>query len=160
MIWGYRVQAAASALLATLALAACGSGGGADSTTVPTVPKARLLARGNALCKKENGVIQRAFSDFGEKVVARGRIASQAELDAETARVVLPARKREVRRLRALGVPDQGAAQFERMLAAMEEGIERGERDHSLLLGSGGTYAFQAASEAGLRFGLTKCWVE
>jgi hypothetical protein len=145
---------------AAVMVAGCGSGDGDTVSTVPTVPKAQILARGNAVCARENAVIQKAFNRFGEKVVARGRIASQTELDAVTAKVVLPARKREVRKLRALGVPDKGAADFKRMLAAMEDGIERAEDDRSTLLGSGSSYAFAAASEAGLRFGMTRCWLE
>ena len=46
------------------------------------------------------------------------------------------------------------------MLTAMKEGIEKGERAHSLLLAKKAIYAFREASEVGIRFGLVSCCLQ
>jgi hypothetical protein len=160
MIWERRGYLAAVAVLA-LALVAAGCGGNDTAAEeLPQVPKAQLVKKGTAICEHGNKVINAEFSDWGTKNAEENKIASNAELDEETAKVVLPIRKMEVRRLRALGIPDQDAQQFKKLLVAMEEGIERGEEDRSTLRAADERYAFAKAFDLGIAFGLKRCWLE
>jgi hypothetical protein len=159
MIWKRRGYVAGCVLGLSLALMACGSSeGGTDP--VKTIPKAQLIKKGKAICDHGNEVINAEFSRWGTKNGEEGKIATEAELDAETAKVVLPIRKTQVRRLQALGMPDQDQRQFKKLLAAMEEGIEKGEEDRSSLRDFGGRYAFAKAFNLGVAFGLKSCWLE
>jgi len=160
MVWKRRGYVAGCALALSLALGACGSSdeGGADP--VKTIPKAQLIKKGTAICEQGNKTINAEFSVWGTKNAEEGKIATEAELDAETAKVVLPIRKVEVQRLRALGMPDQDQQQFKKLLTAMEEGIEKGEQDRSSLRDFGGRYAFARAFDLGVAFGLKSCWLE
>ena len=156
-----KVACAAGATFAlVLAISGCGSDSGeAAAERVPRLSKAKLLKRGTAICDHGNRVIGTEVNHLARVDAAAGRAATPHVLDERAARVVLPVRKMELRRLRALGVPDEGTRQFQTMLAAMEEGIEKGEQDHSLLLEVKARYAFREASEVGIRFGLISCWL-
>jgi hypothetical protein len=147
-------------LALSLALSACGGSSGENADPVKTIPKAQLIKKGTAICDHANKVINAEFSEWGTKNGEEGKVATEAELDAETAKVVLPIRKMEVRRLRALGMPDKDQRQFKKMLAAMEEGIEEGEQDHSSLRALGGAFAFSKSFNLGVAFGLKRCWLE
>jgi hypothetical protein len=146
----------------TLAISGCGGGSSDEAAAehVPRLSKAELLKKGAAICGHGNSVITTAFNRLAKVDAAAGKVATQNELNGRAARVVLPVRRTELRGLRALGMPDEGARQFRTMLAAMKEGVQKGERDHSLLLAVKAKYAFREASEVGIRFGLTSCWLE
>ena len=150
----------ALALILLVAISGCGSSGEPAVERAPRLSKAELLKKGAAICDHGNSVISTAFNRLAKVDAAAGRVATQHELDERAARVVLPVRKAELRRLRALGMPAEGTRQFQTMLAAMEEGVEKGEQDHSLLLAKKAIYAFKEASEVGIRFGLTSCWLQ
>jgi hypothetical protein len=146
----------------SLVIAGCGSDGGSEAAAerAPRLSKAVLLKKGTAICDRGNKVIVAGFKRAEKADAAAERVATQHELDERAARVVLPVRKMELRRLRALGLPKEGTRQFQTMLAAMEEGIEKGEGDHFLLLAKKAIYAFREASEVGIRYGLTNCWLQ
>ena len=144
-----------------LALAAVGCG---DSETaaeeLPHLKKAALIKKAEAICEQENTVINKQFDRWGAKNAEENKIATQKELNDFTAKVVLPVRKVELRRLRALGIPHPGAHTFKRILIGMEEGIEEGERDHSSMLAPGEEYAFAEPFKLSFAFGLESCWIE
>jgi hypothetical protein len=149
------------AALAALAVVVTGCGGSETTADpLPQVKKAQLIEKGEAICDRGNDVINAQFDRWGRKNAAAGKIASQEELNEFTAKVVLPVRKMELRKLRALGVPHPGAQTYAHILAAMEEGVEKGERDHSSMLASGEDYAFAKAFELSFAYGLKSCWVE
>ena len=144
-----------------LASAGCGNSGGNGTVAeqVPRLAKAQLVRKGTAICDRGNREIAAGLDPYEKKRAASGEVATRAELDRQAARVVLPVRKMELRRLRALGMPNRDERHFKTMLVAMEEGIEKGEQRHSLLLAWKRIYAFKEASEVGIRFGLVSCWL-
>lgn len=154
---------AGSGIGAVVALAVvligCGSSNQPVAETAPHLTKAQLLKKGAAICSRGGREIAAGLDPFEKKRVAAGRIASQAELEEDVAKVILPVRRVELRRLRALGMPKEGARQFQAMLDGMEEGIETGEREPSRVLAAPPSYAFEGAYKAGLRFGLVSCWL-
>lgn len=147
-----------TALIALLLLAGCGSaGGGTESTS--SLTKAEFLKKGNAICAKGGEEINRAYEEFSRKHVAGGKTPSKALLDEAAAEIVLPVREREVRMLRVLGAPSGQEQRVDAMLAAWEEGIERGEEDPNSLRKAGPEYAFYKSYSMGIDYGLTKCWL-
>ena len=161
MIWESREHVAVVAVLMALALLVAGCGGSETTAEeLPQVAKAQLIKKGEAICDQGNKVINAKFNRWGAKNAEEGKIATQRELNEFTAMVVLPVRKMELRRLRALGIPHPGAQTFKRILAAMEEGIEQGEKDHSSMLGVGEDYAFAKVFDLSTAYGLKSCWLE
>jgi len=159
--WGY--AAAATALLAlTLGVAGCGSSEKA-AEELPHLTKAQLLKKAEAICLQGNEAIKATFNPWEKKHLKdfeAGEPPTSAELDEIATKAALPVRKMELRRLRALGIPHPGAATYRRILAAMEEGIEEGEQDHSSMRKVGDEYAFAKAFELSFAYGLTSCWLE
>lgn len=125
----------ATALILLIAISGCGSdsSGEAAAERAPRLSKAELLKKGSAICDHGNSVIGTQFNHLSRVDAAAGRVATHHELNERAARVVLPVRKAELRRLRALGMPAEGTRQFQTMLAA---------------------------SEVGIRFGLVSCWLQ
>jgi hypothetical protein len=146
---------------ALMALAAVGCGSSETTAEeLPTLTKAQFLKKGKAICDQGNKVINAKFNRWGTKNAEENKIATQQELNDFTARVVLPVRKMELRRLRALGIPHPGTQTVKSILVGMEEGIEEGERDHSSLLAVEEEYAFAKAFELSFYYGLGSCWLE
>lgn len=160
-IWKRLGYLAAVAALTALALSAAGCGSSETAAEeLPHLPKAELIKKGEAICDQGNKVINAKFNRWGAKNFKENKIASRKELGDFTAKVVLPVRKMELRRLRALGIPHPGAQTYRRILASMEEGIEEGERDHSSMVNVGEDYAFAKAFEISFAYGLKSCWLE
>jgi hypothetical protein len=140
----------------TLMWSGCGSG--ADSGTVATLSKAAFLEKAGAICVQADEEISRVYNRYSKKPYPGGKPPTEAVMNRVAEEVVIPARKKQVRRLRALGAPPGDARRIEKMLAAIEEGIEKGERDRRTLRATGGTeYAFAKALEMEIDYGLTKC---
>ena len=139
--------------LSALALLAGGCGGGGEETAAAEhlISKAALLKKGNAFCEKSNEELTAAFTPFIEE-----HRSDDVRFAVEH---VIPMRKAQVKYLRSLGPPAEDAEQFEKLLAAMEEGIERGKQDPHSLLATGEEYAFSRAFDIGLEFGIEKCWL-
>lgn len=149
------------AVLMALALGAVGCG--SSETTAEELPhltKTQFLEKGKAICERGNKIINAKFNRWGTKNAEANKIATEKELDDFTASVVLPVRKMELRRLRALGIPHPGTQTVKSILVGMKEGIEEGERDHSSLLAVEEEYAFAKAFELSFYFGLGSCWLE
>ena len=147
-----------SALILLLALGGCGSGGGTTEST-SSLTKAQFLKQANAICAKGGEEINKAYEEFSRKHVAGGQTPSQALLDEAAAEIVLPVRAREVRLLRALGTPGGSEQRVEEMLAAWEEGLEKGEEDPNSLRKAGPEFAFYKSYSMGIDYGLKTCWL-
>lgn len=146
-----QICAAVAGLTLALALLACGSGEG-ETSTGPIPSKAEFLRQGNAICVQARREIEKVYGRYTKKP------RPDALLNRLSQELVIPATEKEVRRLRALGAPRGEGQRVERILAAIEEGIENGERDRRTLRATGGTeYAFQKALELELDYGLEKC---
>jgi hypothetical protein len=136
-----------------LPVSGCGGGSGDDETATakPAISKAALLVKGNAFCVKSNEELTAAFTPFIEE-----HRSDDVRFAVEH---VIPMRKAQLRLLRRLGPPAEDAEQFEKMLVAMEEGLERARRDPHSLLATEEDYAFSRAFDIGLDFGLERCWL-
>jgi hypothetical protein len=139
-------------LTLALTFSACGGAGGGTSDSGPSLTKAQFLKKGNAICVQARQEIEKVYGRYTKKP------HPDALLNRLSQELVIPATKKEVSRLRALGAPRGEEGRVERILAAIEEGIENGERDRRTLRATGGTeYAFQKALELEVDYGLERC---
>jgi hypothetical protein len=157
MYWRNGKQRAAWVIgpILTIALLpiACGSD---QSPEVSAISKAEFLAKARSICKKGDAKINREYSYWAER--ARFHRHSEEFMDKMVAKVVLPMKVRQVREMRALGLPTAGKKKLAAFLAAMEEGLETGRREPARL--RVGEYAFQRAFEMADSVGLHACFFE
>jgi hypothetical protein len=155
---GHRGLWASTALsLLVLTFAACGSGEKAEDSGSRTIPKAIFMKRVLAICGQANEEITRVYGRYAERPYPGGRPPTSEKMNAVAEEVVIPARRKQVRRIRALGFPPGEERQVREILAAIEEGIEEGERDRRTLRADGVRYAFTRALELEGEYGLGAC---
>lgn len=142
--------------LAALLLVGCG-GGGAESTGA--LSKAQFLKKGNAICAKGTKEFGKGDVAFWNQHGGPRSNASQALTNELQLTVALPIRKRELREIRALGLPKGSEHYVEKMLDAWEEGIQTGEEEPVRLDSGGPKYAFYKTYSMGIDYGLEKCWL-
>jgi len=147
-------KSAAWAATAALLLALAGCGGG-ESTI--SLTKAQFLKEGNAICAKDNAEMTARMSAYLNRHAGRSR--SEAIEEQAAVAVMLPTREKELHSLRTLGAPSGQEHYVDKMLAAWEEGIEKGEADPRSLLLAGPPYAFYKSYAMGNHYGLDKCWL-
>ena len=81
---------------------------------------------------------------------------SKAEQEKIVTTVMVPSVSREVKELRALGIPDGDEERVDAMITALEEGVETAERDPEVVTKSSDA-VFGIASRIGGEYGLTVC---
>ncbi len=148
--WGYWLGAVALVLL----VVGCGSGGDSSSgetASTSTLTKAQFLKLGNAICAKSNDEINAVYGKYA------GKLPGEAKMNQVAQEIVPPVRKKVIRRLRALDPPAGEEKHVEKILAAIEEGIEKGEEDAASLRAAGPEYAFWRAYHMEIDYGLVKC---
>jgi hypothetical protein len=143
-------------VLALLALAGCG-GGGTESTG--SLTKAQFLRKANAICAKGTKEFGKGDVAFWKRHGGPSSTASQALTNELQLTVALPIRKEELRQIRALGLPRGSEQRVEKMLAAWEAGIKKGEAEPASLDSAGPAYAFYKTYSMGIDYGLVKCWL-
>jgi hypothetical protein len=148
--------AAAGAILA-LSGAVIGCGGSEDAA--PSLTKVRWLKKANAICvrgnKKAGKLDEAAWARY-----APGDTHVTALISDKVALALLPAREKELRQIRTLGLPRGSEGFVERMLQAWEQGIRKGRSDPRSLRGAGSDFAFYRSYSMGIDYGLEKCWLE
>lgn len=149
---------AALAVLGLLVLSGCGSGGG-ESTSTGTLSKAQFLKKANAICAKGTEVFGKGDAAFWKRHGGPSSNANEAMVNKLQLTVLVPVRKSELRQIRALGLPRGDEQRVEAMLAAWEEGIEKGEEEPQTLDAGGTEFAFHKAYVTGIKYGLVKCWL-
>lgn len=155
-MYGRNLKAAAGAMLVlalAIAIFGCGSGGSSGSLS-----KAQFLKKGVAICVEGTEEIGRLDEAAWAKYDPNH--TSQSEVIRwKVALALLPPREKELRRLRALGLPEGDETYVERMLDAWEEGIETGKRHPWRLLAGGSDFAFAETYRMADDYGLEKCWL-
>jgi hypothetical protein len=125
-------------VLVLLALCGCGGGDGSAPLT-----KAEFLKKAKVICERGTGRIDVLYTKAGDEVPKNDK--EEHFMNEAAARIVLPIRREELRKLKALGLPREGGRSIEQFLVALEEGIERGEESHPSLRAAGVPYAFERA---------------
>lgn len=138
---------------AALTVAGCGSGG--DSSSTGSVSKTEFIAKADAICKKGTERMQSGI--FAALKNPRNLTKmSDAEQEKIVATVMVPSVSREVKELRALGIPDGDEEKVDAIVAALEEGIETAERDPQIVIKSSDV-VFGISSRIAGEYGLEAC---
>lgn len=136
---------ATAGAVAVLALVGCGGGGG-DATAggTPSLSWAVFLKQVVPICERGTDRIDVLYTKAAEHVPKNDK--NEHFMNEAAARIVIPVRREELRKIRALGLPAGHEKKIEAFLTALQEGIERGERSHPAVRGSDGEeYAFEKA---------------
>lgn len=143
----------------TLVLAGCGS-----DDEPARISKSEFLEKASVICVSTRRGIRADFETY-----ARGRegrsdaLAEKAgKLTPEEAaakvggKIIVPAMKRELEELRALGIPQGDGARVNALLSAFEEGVEKAEA-HPERAAATGTEAFGRSGKLAGEYGLEGC---
>jgi len=138
------------------ALFAVGCGGSDDSdSSASSISKAEFIAKADAICKKGTERMQVAIAKVLKDQPNITKVSKDEQLAIVT-KVMVPSVSREVKELRALGVPDGDDERVDAMITALEEGVETAERDPEVVTKSSDAI-FGIASRIGGEYGLTVC---
>jgi hypothetical protein len=150
-----------AALALALLLPGCGGGdegataSGGVITTAPSLTKAEYMKRVKVICTDIFSEITRKYEAFYE---AEKRTA--AELDQKAGEVFTPNVVKLEERLKALGAPPGQEQKIEKIIVALQAGIERAEEDVRTTRGAYGEFAFERAYDLMLAYGLEGCWLD
>jgi hypothetical protein len=166
------------AVLGLLALAGCGGSGSAGTSAqtdaqsseqeaatkaqafAGTLTKAQFLKQANAICVKGTAAMSKGDAAFWSKHRSPGgKAPSQALTNELQLKAILPVREKELRQIRALGLPRGDEQRVETILRAWREGVEKGKEEPSSLDSAGPEFAFYKAYSMGIDYGLEKCWL-
>jgi hypothetical protein len=131
--------------LLLLAVGGCGgSDGNATAGNAPSLTQAEFMKKAKPICERGTDRIDALYAKAAEHVPKDDK--NEHFMNEAAARIVIPIRREELRKIRALGLPAGHEKKIEAFLAALQEGIERGERSHPAVRGSDGEeYAFEKA---------------
>jgi hypothetical protein len=147
---------AATALV--LAVAGCGGGGSggdsnngggsdrssesgeAESKQAASLSKAEFIKQADAICASGRKQVEGEFAAYLKKNKVNPSSESPAETEAHETEVIetiaIPALRKQMGELKALGAPGGDEAAVEAFIDATEEGIEKGEEDPPSLFSS------------------------
>jgi hypothetical protein len=133
-----------------------GCGGGSDSSSsANSISKEEFIAKADAVCKKGTERLQAAIAGALKNQTNITKV-TKGEQEKIVATVMVPSVSREVKELRALGVPDGDSERVDAMITALEEGVETAERDPAAVTKSSDAI-FGIASRMAGEYGLVSC---
>jgi predicted small secreted protein len=144
----------AAVAMAALLLAGCG-GGGEDSSSGKSISKEDFIAKADAICEKGTKRLQAAIFAAVKKPQNLTKV-SEADQIKIVKTAMVPNVSREVKELRALGIPDGDDEKVDAMIGALEEGVETAEQDPQAVTNSSDV-VFGIASRIAGEYGLTAC---
>lgn len=141
--------------LLAFALAAIGCGDSEEGLRTVQIPKEAFIKQFDATCAKAYNRVKAGFQAF-VKGPGTGKFTTAKEIRLYAGTVLVPAKRREVEELRALGAPSGDEGQVEAIVEAYEEGIERAEESpRDAVVSSAGVFA--EATRLAEAYGLEDC---
>jgi hypothetical protein len=151
---GMRLTAWGAGILAA-ALIFAGCGGSDDSSSTNSISKEQFITKADAICKKGTKRLQAAI--FAALKDPRNLTkVSNAEQIKIVKTAMVPNVSREVKELRALGIPDGDEEKVDAMITALEEGVEIAEQDPQVVTKSSDA-VFGISSRIATEYGLEAC---
>ena len=143
----------AAAIVVALVLVGCG--GGDSSSAAGSISKEEFIAKADAVCKKGTERLQAAIAGVLKNQPNITKV-TKGEQEKIVATVMVPNVSREVKELRAIGVPDGDDERVNAMIAALEEGVETAEQDPEAVTKSSDAI-FGIASRIAGEYGVDAC---
>jgi len=146
------------AIVAALLLAGCG--GSNDSSSGSSISKEEFIAKADAVCKQSNKRMEKELFEFLRQNRTGGgslRKPSVAQNEKFIASVLVPNLRREIKELKALGVPDGDEEKVGAMISALEEGLETAENETATVAAGTSDMIFGIASRLAAEYGLETC---
>lgn len=144
----------AAVAMAALLLGGCG-GGSEDSGGGKSISKQEFIVKADGICKKGTERLQKAIFAALKNPRNLAKV-SQAEQAKIVTIAMVPNVSREVKELRALGVPEGDEEKIDAMIGALEEGVETAERDPEAVTKSSDV-VFGISSRIAAEYGLQAC---
>jgi hypothetical protein len=151
----HRVVIGAYVLTLAVGLYACGSG--EETIPVGTLTKKLFLKQATAICAQGTKEAQKLDDAAWQKYQPDHITEDEAVLN-KISLALLPAREKELQRLRAIGLPKGDEQLVDEMLAAAEEGDEEGKEKPRLLREGGKGFGLTRSYEMRTKYGLEGCW--
>lgn len=148
----------AAVIVVALLVAGCG-GGSDDSNSGESISKEEFIAKANAICQKGNKQMEKELFVFLRQNRKGGtlRKPSVEQNEKFIVTVLIPNLKREIKEIKALGVPDGDEERIDAMIAALEEGLETAEDDTATVAAGTSDIVFGIASRLAGEYGATVC---
>jgi ABC-type phosphate/phosphonate transport system substrate-binding protein len=148
----------AAVVAAAMLVAGCG-GSSDDSSAATSISKEEFIAKADAVCKKGNEALEKELFKFLRKNRKGGSLrkpsVEQNEKFIET--VLIPNLQKEIKELKALGVPEGDEEKVDAMIAALEEGLETAEDETETVAAGTADMVFGIASRLAGEYGLETC---
>jgi hypothetical protein len=133
--------------LMILGLAACGG-------DEEAISKDEYLKRAQQVCTEGNAELQKA-SDSAFPDLKPGEKPTDDQIATFVRKTVVPEIRKQVKELRELPPPEGGAKKVDDIYDALDQGLDRLDKDPKLLLS--GTNVFAKADELGKKYGISVC---
>jgi hypothetical protein len=150
--WGVGAMAAALLLV--------GCGGGDDSSgSNGSISKAEFIVKADAICKKSNQQMEAEIYKYLRKNRVKGSLRRPSVEDNEKfiEAVLIPNLEREIKELKALGVPAGDEEKVDAMISALEEGLETAKNEPQTVAAGSSDIIFGIASRLAGEYGLETC---
>jgi hypothetical protein len=151
---GTRLAALGVGALA-IVLVVAGCGGGGSSTSTSSISKAQFIKKADAVCATGNKRLEADFAAFLQEK-KNLRDPSEADFEELVGKVVVPNLDREIKEIRALGVPSGDEDEVGEIVTAIEEGLETAENDPKAAVNSSEA-VFGVSSRLAKEYGLEVC---
>lgn len=145
----------AGALMIALIFAGCGGDDSSSSTT--SISKDEFIAKADAICKKGIKRMETGLVGFLTNKGGQIRKPSQEDSEEFIVTVLTPSLRREIKELRALGVPEGDEEKVEALVAALEEGLDTAEDDPEAVAAGSTDIVFGIASRLAGEYGIETC---
>jgi hypothetical protein len=146
---------AALVLVAAL-VAGCG---GDDSDTTASLSKAEFIKQADAICEKSESKVSSEFEDFAkENDWSEDEEPTKEQQEEAIAEVIGPSVQSQAEEIRELGAPEGDEKTINKMLTAVEDGVEALEESPDQLVE--GKNPLAKGSKLARDYGLEKCGEE
>jgi predicted small secreted protein len=147
------------AVVVATAMLVAGCGGGDDSSASSSISKEEFTAKADAICKESSKRMEKELFNFLRKNRPGGplRKPSVEQNEKFIVTVLIPNLEREIKELKALGVPEGDEEKVEAMISALEEGQETAENETETVAAGTSDMVFGIASRIAGEYGLESC---
>ncbi|HWA53325.1 MAG TPA: hypothetical protein VG816_04055 [Solirubrobacterales bacterium] len=147
------------AAVIAVAMLVAGCGGGGDSSSTSSISKEEFIAKADAICKKSNKQMEAEIFKYLRHNRVKGSLRKPSVEDNEKfiEAVLIPNLEREIKELKALGVPAGDEEKVGAMISALEEGLETAKTEPETVAAGSSDIIFGIASRLAGEYGIETC---